>query len=296
VSVKQLFHKKSELRGKLLITISAVVMMAMMLSITIFLTVKGMQSFVINEVDPITFLTQSNWNPTDPINPTYGAWAFIFGSIAVTLLSALVATPISIGCALFMTEIAKKTGSKLLQPVMEILVGIPSVVYGLVGLTVIVPLIRQYFGGSGFGVLAGTIVISMMIFPTITSIAADALRAIPQQLNEASYALGATRWETISKIILPSALPALLTAVILGMARAFGEALAVQMVIGNAKDMPQSLLEPAATITSIITLSMGHTPYGSVHNNVLWSLGLILLIISFLFIMIVRFLSKRSKI
>ena len=296
MSVKQLFHKKSELRGKLLITISAVVMMAMMLSITIFLTVKGMQSFVINEVDPITFLTQSNWNPTDPINPTYGAWAFIFGSIAVTLLSALVATPISIGCALFMTEIAKKTGSKLLQPVMEILVGIPSVVYGLVGLTVIVPLIRQYFGGSGFGVLAGTIVISMMIFPTITSIAADALRAIPQQLNEASYALGATRWETISKIILPSALPALLTAVILGMARAFGEALAVQMVIGNAKDMPQSLLEPAATITSIITLSMGHTPYGSVHNNVLWSLGLILLIISFLFIMIVRFLSKRSKI
>ena len=132
-----------------------------------------------------------------------------------------------------MTEIAPSWGRKILQPVIELLVGIPSVVYGFIGLTVLVPFIREHVGGLGFSLLSGTIVLSIMILPTITTIATDAMSSLPKNLREGSYALGATRWQTIRKVLIPAALPTLLTAIVLGMARAFGEALAVQMVIGN---------------------------------------------------------------
>src|SRR5699024_2301487 len=179
-----------------------------------------------------------------------------------------------------------------------LLVGIPSVVYGFIGLTVLVPAVRNVFDASpaGFSLLAGTIVLSVMILPTITTIATDAMGELPNDLREGSYALGATRWQTIRRVLIPAALPSLLTAVVLGMARAFGEALAVQMVIGNVRDLPTSLLDPSATLTTIITLNMGHTTYGSIENNTLWSMGLVLLVISFLFILVVRHLSSRRKI
>ncbi|HEX7064858.1 MAG TPA: phosphate ABC transporter permease subunit PstC [Bacillales bacterium] len=292
---KRKANQNGELRGKIVIYSSAIFILAATVAITLFLTIKGLQSFVDDGLNVIQFLTGTEWYPKhDP--PAYGAFPFIFGSFAVTFLTAIVAAPLGIGSALFMTEIAKKRGQKFLQPVIEILVGIPSVVYGLIGLLVIVPVIRSYFGGSGFGLLAGTIVVGVMVLPTVTSIAADALRSIPERLKDASYALGATRWQTIYKVVIPAALPSLLTAVVLGMARAFGEALAVQMVIGNARVLPDSLVEPAATLTTIITLSMGHTTYGSTLNHALWTLGLILLAMSYVFILIIRFLSRRRQV
>ncbi|MGY0692720.1 phosphate ABC transporter permease subunit PstC [Virgibacillus sp. FSP13] len=289
---------QGEIRGRMLVTLCAVIMIIATIAITAFLTIKGLQSFIINGVNPIEFLTSMDWNPTSNENPQYGALPFIFGSLAVTFLSALVAAPLGIGGAIFMTEIAPSWGKRVLQPVIELLVGIPSVVYGFIGLTVLVPFVRNMFEGSqaGFSLLAGTIVLSVMILPTITTIATDAMSSLPSNLREGSYALGATRWQTIRKVLIPAALPSLLTAVVLGMARAFGEALAVQMVIGNVRDIPSSLLDPSATLTTIITLNMGHTTYDSVENNTLWSMGLILLIISFLFILIIRYLSSRRKI
>lgn len=284
-----------EFRGKILVTICAVIMISATISITIFLGTKGMQSFIKNGVSLIEFITSTSWNPTDKASPAYGAFPFIFGSFAVTILSALVAAPIGIGGAIFMTEIAPSWGRKILQPVVELLVGIPSVVYGFIGLTVLVPFIREHVGGLGFSLLSGVIVLSIMILPTITTIATDAMSSLPKNLREGSYALGATRWQTIRKVLIPAALPSLLTAVVLGMARAFGEALAVQMVIGNVRDMPSNLLDAAATLTTIITLNMGHTTYGSVENNTLWSMGLILLIMSFAFILLIRYLSSRRK-
>ncbi|SDK54577.1 phosphate transport system permease protein [Sediminibacillus albus] len=284
-----------ELRGKILVTLCALIMITATISVTVFLTTKGLQSFLVNSVSPIEFLTSTNWNPLGD-NPGYGAFPFIFGSLAVTFLSALIAAPIGIGGAIFMSEIAPSWGKKVLQPVIELLVGIPSVVYGFIGLTVLVPFIREYSSGTGFSILAGTIVLSIMILPTITTIATDAMGSLPNSLREGSLALGATRWQTIKKVLIPAALPSLLTAVVLGMARAFGEALAVQMVIGNVRALPSSLLDPSATLTTIITLNMGHTTYGSIENNTLWSMGLILLIISFVFILIVRYLSSRRKI
>ena len=284
-----------EFRGKVLVILCAVIMISATIAITIFLTTKGLQSFIKNGVNVIEFLTSTTWDPTNKANPKYGTLPFIFGSFAVTFLSALVAAPLGIGGAIFMTEIAQSWGKKVLQPVIELLVGIPSVVYGFIGLTVLVPFIREHIGGLGFSLLSGTIVLSIMILPTVTSIATDAMSSLPKPLREGSYALGATRWQTIRKVLIPAALPSLLTAIVLGMARAFGEALAVQMVIGNVKTLPSSLLEASATLTTIITLNMGHTTYGSVENNTLWSMGLILLIMSFAFILFIRYLSSRRK-
>ncbi|WP_160721705.1 phosphate ABC transporter permease subunit PstC [Bacillus sp. USDA818B3_A] len=284
-----------ELRGKILVILCAVIMISATISITIFLGTKGLQSFIKNGVSLIEFLTSADWNPTDKSNPKYGVLPFIFGSFAVTFLSALIAAPLGIGGAIFMTEIAPSWGRKILQPVIELLVGIPSVVYGFIGLTVLVPFVREHVGGLGFSLLSGMIVLSIMILPTITTIATDAMSSLPKNLREGSYALGATRWQTIRKVLIPAAMPTLLTAVVLGMARAFGEALAVQMVIGNVRDLPSSLLDASATLTTIITLNMGHTTYGSVENNTLWSMGLILLVMSFAFILLIRYLSSRRK-
>ncbi|MEC1607608.1 phosphate ABC transporter permease subunit PstC [Bacillus halotolerans] len=285
-----------EVRGRMIVTACALIMIAASVAITIFLGIKGLQSFLVNGVSPIEFLTSLNWNPTDS-DPKYGVLPFIFGSFAVTILSALIAAPLGIAGAIYMTEIAPNWGKKVLQPVIELLVGIPSVVYGFIGLTVLVPFIAQFkTSGTGHSLLAGTIVLSIMILPTITSISADAMASLPKSLREGSYALGATRWQTISKVLIPAAFPTLMTAVVLGMARAFGEALAVQMVIGNTRVLPESLFDTAGTLTTIITLNMGHTTYGSVENNTLWSMGLVLLVMSFLFILLIRYLSSRRKV
>lgn len=285
----------SEARGKLLIYSSALLVIIAVVAITLFLTVQGLRAFVIDHINLWAFLTGTNWSVDQGGTASYGAFPFIFGSMAVTLLAAVFATPIAIGCALFMAELAKKWGQRILQPIIEILVGIPSVVYGLIGLSVIVPFMRVHFGGSGFNLLAGAIVVGIMILPTVASIAADSLRAVPETLREASYAIGGTKWQTIWRVVIPAAGSSLLTAIILGMSRAFGEALAVQMVIGNTNTMPHSIFDPAATLTTIITLSMGDTTSGSVSNDVLWSLGLILLIISYVFILLIRMLSRRRN-
>lgn len=283
-----------ELRGKLLVVAAAIIIMVSTLSITLFLTTKGLQSFTSGAVGVFDFLTSTKWDPT-ATEPSYGIFPFIFGSLAVTLLAALIAGPVGIGGAIFMVEIAPSWGRKVLQPIIELLVGIPSVVYGFIALSVVVPFIRNTFGGTGYSLLSGVIVLSVMILPTITSIATDAIASQPGELRDGAYALGATRFQMIRKVLLPAAKPALMTAIVLGMARAFGEALAVQMVIGNVRTMPGSILDPSATITSIITLNMGHTTYGSTENNTLWSMGLVLLVISFIFIMLIRYLSTRRN-
>lgn len=288
------FSKNGELRGKTLIYISAFLIILATVSITVFLTLQGLRAFIIDHVNPIQFLTSLNWDPTGS-HPSFGSLAFIIGSSAVTVGAAIIAAPIGIGSAIFMTEIAKKWGQKVIQPIIEILVGIPSVVYGFIGLSVIVPFLSNQFGGNGYGILAGSIVVGVMILPTVTSIAADAIKAVPVELRQASYALGGTRWQTIYKVIIPSALPSILTAIVLGMARAFGEALAVQMVIGNTKGLPHALsvVEPTSTLTTTITLSMGETVSGSALNDILWSLGLILLVMSYIFIFAIRFITRR---
>ncbi len=289
-------HHREEITGKILTNISIAVLLITLLAITYFIASKGLTTFFKDGVNFFDFIFGSHWNPESEEKATYGAFPFIFGSFAVTILSALISAPLGIGAAIFMNEIAPSWGQKILQPVIELLVGIPSVVYGFVGLSIVVPFLRNNVGGVGFGLAAGMIVLSVMILPTITSVANDAMQSLPSKLKEASYALGATRWQTIARVLIPTALPGLLTGVVLGMARAFGEALAVQMVIGNSLRLPQSFIDSTSTITSVITLEMGNTVSGSVHNHALWSLALILLVMSFVFIMAIRFLGRRNSI
>lgn len=260
--------------------------------ILVFVAQKGLSTFFVNKVNPLAFLFGGKW---DPSSGSFGALPMILGSFIVTILSAIIATPIAIGAAVFMTEISPKYGAKILQPAIELLTGIPSVVYGFIGLQVIVPFVRSIFGGTGFGILSGVCVLFVMILPTVTFMTIDSLKAVPRHYKEASLAMGATRWQTIWRVILNAARPGIFTAVIFGMARAFGEALAIQMVVGNSAVIPTSLTTPAATLTSVLTMGIGNTVMGTVQNNVLWSLALVLLLMSLGFNMLVKFITRERK-
>lgn len=301
-SVKEELTKKSkksklERRGRMISFLCISIIVLVVLSIFYFVASKGLATFFVDKVNVFDFLFGTEWSPGQVGSdgqPMVGALPMIVGSFLVTFLSAIVATPFAIGAAVFMVEISPKNGQKILQPVIELLVGIPSVVYGFIGLSVIVPVIRAIFGGTGFGILAGTFVLFVMILPTVTTMTVDALQAVPRHYREASLALGATRWQTIYKVVLRAAIPGILTAVVFGMARAFGEALAIQMVIGNAALMPTSLVTPASTLTSILTMGIGNTIMGTVENNVLWSLALLLLLMSLIFNIIIRLIGKKG--
>lgn len=288
-------NSKLEKFGKTITFFCLVLIVFVVALILLFVAQKGLATFVKDGVNPISFLFGTNWNPsqTGPDGlPVLGALPMILGSFLVTFLSALLATPFAIGVALFMTEISPKRGAKIMQPAIELLVGIPSVVYGFIGLTVVVPAVRSVFGGSGFGILSGVFVLFIMILPTVTSMTVDSLKAVPRHYKEASLALGATRWQTISRVILQAAKPGILTAIVFGMARAFGEALAIQMVVGNAALMPTSLITPASTLTSVLTMGIGNTVMGTVRNDALWSLALILLLMSLFFNSMIKLITR----
>jgi phosphate transport system permease protein len=288
-------HLAEEWAGMIYTFLCILVLVLTIFSMVYFVASKGLSTFFVNHINVMDLLTGLKWSP-DGEPPLFGALPFIFGSFSTSIIAALIAAPLGFCAAVFMVEIAPKFGRRYLQPVIELLAGIPSVVYGFVGLSVIVPFFRDIFPGQGIGIAAGALVLSVMILPTITTIATDALAALPTGLKEGSYALGSTRWQTIYRIVLPTTLPALMTGIVLGIARAFGEALAVQMVIGNAPHIPRSLFESTSTLTSAITLSMGNTAMGSIANNVLWSLALILMLMTFIFVFIVRFLEGKTKI
>lgn len=290
---------KQDRFGKAISILALLFIAAIVVMIFAFVITRGFATFTTNKVNFFDFLFGQNWNPS-VVNPKtgmpgVGAAPLIIGSLAVTFLAALIATPFAIGTAVFMTEVAKKKGAKIMQPVIELLVGIPSVVYGVIGLTVVVPFVRSIFGGTGLGILSGTIVLCVMILPTITSMTVDTLKAVPRHYRESALAIGATRWQMIYKVILRAATPGILTAIVFGMARAFGEALAVQMVIGNAANMPDSLVSPSATLTSVLTMGIGNTVMGSLQNNVLWSLAMILLLMSLVFNILIRWIGRKGE-
>ena len=302
--IKGDFEKKSKKRklesfGRTISFLCTAFIVLVVLSILYFVISKGMATFFSDGISVQEFLFGTIWRPSEmgaDGQPLVGALPMIAGSFAVTFVSALFATPFAIAAAIYMVELSPKTGKKILQPVVELLVGIPSVVYGFIGLSVVVPFIRYVFGGTGFGILSATLVLFVMILPTVTSMSVDALKSVPRYYREASLAMGATRWQTIYKVVLRAASPGLMTAVVFGMARAFGEALAVQMVIGNAAVLPNSILTPASTLTSILTMSMGNTVMGTLQNDVLWSLAMILLIMALLFNILTRWIGKKGAI
>jgi phosphate transport system permease protein len=277
--------------------LAAALVVVIVVVLLFFIGVRGLTLFVASGV-PITDILSPTWapNPENPPN-TFGLLPFIFGTVGIMVLAAAIAAPLSIGLAVFMAEVAPAWARNVTRPAMEVFVGIPSVVYGFLGASVLVPFLQKNLHGLGFTVgkswFAGSLVLSLMILPAITSIAYDALVAVPAELRAGSLALGTTRWQTIRHVLLPSATAGLVTAVVLGMMRAAGEALAVQMVIGNAPIVPTSLTKPVTTLTSQITLDMGNTVAGEPCNDALWTMGLVLLLISVAFVTVVRLLGRR---
>lgn len=253
-------------------------------SIVFFVGKQGLLTFL--SVSPMEFFFSSHW---DPSMKAYGALSFISGSVFVTILSILFGAPLGLLGAVFMAKIAPSWLRNILRPAMDLYVAIPSVVYGYIGLIVLIPFLRVIFStGTGFGVLVASLVLAIMILPTILSISEDALRAVPPSMEEASLALGATYWQTLYHVVVPAALPGIMTAIVLAMARAIGETMAVQMLIGNTPLIATSLFAPTSTLTSNIVVEMGNTPFGSVWGNALFLMALVLLLLSLGMILIIR--------
>ena len=296
-SVKVSGKSGLELRGKYLSLVCTLVLLAVVSSIICMVTLKGLATFTVNHINPFEFFFGTDWSPGSngpDGRPLVGAFPMIFGSFVTTVFSTILAAPLAIGTAIFIVELSPGLGRKVVQPAIQLLVGVPSVVYGLLGLTLIVPFLRTHSGGTGFGVLAASLVLTVMVLPTISSISTDAIAAVSDSRREAALALGATRWQMIRHVVLRDAASGILTAVVLGMTRAFGEALAVQMVIGNTTLIPRSLTTAASTLTSILTMGMGNTIPGQLENNVLWTLALVLLAMSLLFIVLIHRIGGRE--
>ncbi|HEY5285335.1 MAG TPA: phosphate ABC transporter permease subunit PstC [Polyangia bacterium] len=240
--------------------------------ITIFIFREGVP--IILRVGAKGFFLSTDWEPS---LGRFGILSMMVGSLLVTVGAAAIGVVFSLGLAIVLTQFSPPGLSAALKPMIELLAGIPSVVYGFVGVVTLVPLIRHWLGGPGLSVLAASIVLGVMILPTITSIAIDALQAVPRSYLEGSIALGATRWQTVTMVLLRAARSGLVAAVILGMGRAIGETMAVIMVAGNALDVPHSLLAPVRTLTSNIALEMGYA--SGDHRQALFATGVTLFVV-----------------
>jgi phosphate ABC transporter permease protein PstC len=254
-------------------------------------------AFIFMEGTPImfkygfkSFLAGMDWYPSEK---SFGLLPMIAGSLMVTLGALVIGVPLGLSCAVFLTEFSTKRTRRVVKPVIELLAGIPSVVYGFMGIVILVPFIRETFGGPGLSVLAAAVILGIMILPTVISISIDSLLAVPATYREGSIAMGATRWQTTKMVLFPAARSGIVASIILGMGRAIGETMAVIMVAGNAVHIPGSILAPVRTLTSNIALEMGYA--SGEHREALFATGVILFVIIMILNTIANATSSRRK-
>ena len=254
--------------------------------------VKVMPEFAIH---PSDFFIGKEWIPTATPAPLFGVLPLILGTLWVSLFAILIALPLGLGVAIYLSELAGERTRKVLKPAIELLAGIPSVVYGFFGLVVIVPIIQNTLNlPVGETALAGSVILAIMALPTIISIAEDAMRSTPLAMREASLALGASHWQTIYKVIIPYASSGIMAAVVLGIGRAIGETMAVLMVTGNAAVMPSSIFEPIRTIPATIAAELGEAPVGGTHYQALFMLACLLFLITLVVSILAESFAKRQ--
>jgi len=245
---------------------------------------------VITDVGLKGFLGSWVWAPSAD---QYGILALLTGSVIVTVGALLLGTPLAVGTAVFLSEIASPRVRSVVRPAVELLAGIPSVVYGFFGIVMLRPIIADLSGGLGFGAVTAWIILAIMIVPTIAALSEDALRSIPGGIREASYAMGATPWQTIYKVLIPAAKIGIIDAIILGMGRAIGETMAVLMVVGNAPVVPAGLTKPMATLTTQIVMDM---PYATgLHRSALFGMAAVLFAFSMALVAAVRLISRLGS-
>lgn len=258
-------------------------------AMTAVLTVMIITFFIFREGLPIilrkgvlSFVVNPHWAP---LSGSFGIRNMIIGSMQVTLGAIILGVPVGLACAVYLAEIAGKRFSKAVRSGIELLAGIPSVVYGFFGLSVVVPFLRTHFAGNGFSVLAGSIILAIMILPTVINISETSIRSVPKEYKSGSLALGASHWQTIYRVIIPAARSGIIASVILGMGRAIGETMAVIMVTGNVTTMAKSVLDPVRTLTGNIAIEMGYA--AGDHRSALFATGVVL----FIFIMILNLMA-----
>ncbi len=264
--------------------------------ICLFLFRDGL--LVFRDTSLMDFLTGKFWYPTS-VNRQFGLLPLFFGSIIVTAGAIIFAVPLGIAAAIYISEIADPRIADFLKPFIEILAGIPSVVFGFFGLVVLVPIIQDSFNlPTGQTALTGSIMLGIMALPTIITISEDAISSVPSTLEQGSLALGATKWQTIYKVIVPAALSGISAAVMLGIGRAIGETMTLMMVTGNTAvipSFPEGFLASVRTMTATIALEMGEVPQGSAHFHALFAVGSVLFIITFLINLIADSIKKRYQ-
>lgn len=261
--------------------------------IAIFLFQEGLPLF--KDVSVSGFLLGRFWYPTySP--PEFGIFPLIMASIAVTVVSSIIAVPLGVFSAIYISELASVRVKEIVKPVIELLASIPSVVIGFFGMTVLAPAMQEYFDlPTGLNVLNASLMLALMAIPTISSISEDALHSVRRELREASYALGANTWETISQVVVPSALSGISTAIILGMSRAIGETMVVLMVCGGSAIVPDSLFDSCRPLPASIAAEMAEAPFRSLHYHSLFATGIVLFLITLAFNIVADYLSNKYK-
>lgn len=248
----------------------------------LFFILKESFPFLINRFEFGEFFFSTNWNPASVSKITYGTLALIVGTVSVTILSMLIAVPLGLACAFYISEFCSPRARETYKILIEFLAAIPSVVWGFVAIMMINPLIISIFQVPvGLNVLNASVILALMSMPLIVSVGEDALRAVPESYREAAEAMGATRWEVAVRVLLPAAKNGLMAAALLGVGRALGETMAVLMATGHAVQIPESIFDPARTLTATIAAELGESPKGGEHYQSLFVIGLVLFLISF---------------
>lgn len=273
---------------KLLLVACASLSFLAILLIFIFIFKESMPAITKAGFGNLFLSTQ--WNPDQG---HYGMLAFLNGTILTTLGGLIIGAPLGIGTAIFLDQMAPKKMGTLIRRGVELLAGIPSVVIGWFGLIILVPVVARLTNSSGYGIAAASIVLAVMVLPTITALTTETLRSLPPELREASLAMGATRWQSIRSVLLPAAREGILVAVILGMGRAMGETMAVQMVIGNSRQLTFSLTKGTGTLTSRMVTDMGEAT--GVFRSALFAQALVLLVLAMLLIIVIRVVTRKRK-
>ncbi|MDR3111643.1 MAG: phosphate ABC transporter permease subunit PstC [Elusimicrobiota bacterium] len=278
---------------KIIFTILAFVSLFFLLGIIFVLFKESVP--VISEINLIKFLFGKYWYPThEPAE--FGILPLILASFWVTLGALIVCAPLGISVALYINEIASPKQKQILKPLIEILAGIPSIIFGFFGMLVIAPLIQKTFNiSTGLCTLTASLVLGIMATPTVASLSEDALSFVPKSFKEASYALGANRWQTLLKVVIPAAGSGISTSVILGMSRIVGETMTVLMVSGGAAVIPKSFFDPVRPMTSTIAAEMGESAVGSIHYHSLFAIGLILFLTTLIFNAAAEIISKKHR-
>ncbi|MBU2598182.1 MAG: phosphate ABC transporter permease subunit PstC [Actinobacteria bacterium] len=259
--------------------LTGILAVIILLGIFLMLLLNGLQTF--RDVRFSDFFFGTVWNPSAYGESSYGILSMIVSTFMVTLGAMIIAVPLGIGAAAYIAEIASQRTRDILKTIMGILAGIPSVVIGFIGIVLVGPFIARVFGlSSGLNALNGSILLAVMSLPTIISVSEDAIREVPKEYKEASYALGANRWMTLIKVTIPAAYSGIIVSIMLGIGRAIGETMTVLMATGNASAMPHSFFDSVRTITATIAIEMGEVPYGTTHYYALFAVGATLFLIS----------------